>query len=146
MLIVKKLDTTEGGSIIFEVLTRTPFNGKSFELNRRDFSETFKSSANSMVNTNISNNKNDIYECINQLFIDKLLWWNYSINYIAPMYANVYESDSSTTASYRGLVEYKDEYDEKFDSDVFEFSKDFKFFRALFSTAKDREVKYEECI
>jgi len=149
MLFVKVKDNVrENDRIKFEVLTRSPFNGKNFELNKDIFSELFRCDKNAMINTNLCDNKDDVYECIDKTFMKKLTWWETVICVITPLYVNIYESKTkASTSDFHSLNEYKEDYKKDFKEDTFVFSKDFKFFRTFFNTTVEIErEKYERAL
>ena len=134
MLFVKIKNTTEE-NITFEVITRSPLNYKEFNLDRSFFNEVFASSKNDMINTNISNSKENIFKCINALFEKKLDYWLKNIVRITPVFEALYEKDNAISGDRYMMLELKDEYKKEMGGDGFTFNKDFIFFRSLFMTS-----------
>jgi len=121
--------------ITFEVLTRSALNYKEFTLDKYTFNEIFASSKLDMINTNISNDKANIYKCIDKTFETKLNYWVQNIKKITPLYISIYESGPPTSSNIYELDDHKTFYRGKFECDGFTFNRDFKFYRELFSTA-----------
>ena len=138
MLFVKTKETKEE-AITFEVLTRSPFNNKHFIMGMGQFEDLFRCSVEDMISPNNSNLKDDVFECIDKKFIDKLYWWNAHIKAISPLYSAVYEIEEfkASIETFSTLGDLKEVYSEELGEDAFIFSKDFKFFRSFFNSAKE---------
>lgn len=134
MLFVKIKNTTNEITT-FEVISRSPLNYMEFDLDRSEFNNVFASAKEDMINTNISNNKDNIFKCIDELFETKLIYWNQNLSKVAPIYKSIYEMDKGyKIGSVYELIEQEDIYKNEIKGD---FHKDFKFFRTLFRTAKE---------
>ena len=135
MLFVKTKEQEKDYEVIFEVITRSPFNARDFKMEKETFNDLFKCSAENMINTNVSNEKRDIFECIDPNFIAKLYWWNSNISIIADLYHKTYHTKD--IVGRLELSNYVKQYEQDMEENTFMFSKDFRTFKDLFNTAKE---------
>lgn len=132
---VKKNGETEN-VVVFEILTRSAFNGYDFEMNIDEFNNTFRYSENNRITPNISDDKSDVYECLERKFLAKMEWWNENINKVEKL------DNSGVFDDRYELMNIKDFYVEEFECSHFDFMKDRIYYNNLFNTS--RELVYEE--
>lgn len=139
MLFVKKEELSTQELVEFEVITRGPLTNKIFSMSEEIFDGVFSNKGHCQYEVDLGNAKEDIYNCIDKRFKKSLMWWNQNVVTITPLFENVYESEKSSTESFRKLSAWKNTFKEELGGDSFTFSNDFKFFRELFDTAKPIE-------
>jgi len=141
MLFVKTKEQEKDHEVIFEVITRSPFNNIDFKMEKEMFRNLFKCSDKAMINTNVSNGKSDIFECIDETFVTKLYWWNSNMVTITDLYEKVYDVKKYDMQKRLELDDYAENYALATSCDNFVFLKDFRFFETLFDTAKELSLE-----
>jgi hypothetical protein len=139
MLAVKvKNDIKKNEKVVFEVITRSPFNGYNFEMEADIFKSMFSCENKAVIQKNETNKKENIYSCSSHKFPKKLEWWNKNIYEVAFLHKEVYSSKEESILKAQQLdmfntymFQYKEDLGETYPV----FLKDLKLFSQLFDSS-----------
>ena len=145
MLFVKTKETEKENTTSFEVLTRSPFKGYTFDLPTQEFKGYFAYVNDPSLNTDSSefareDNEENVYICVDKKFYSKMLWWELNVNSMMRLYHKVYSSDiDHTLADCISLDTLRNEYADKFNVEIHKVSAEMTHFDSFFNTAREVE-------
>lgn len=140
MMVVKvKNDIKKNDNVRFEILSRNPLNNHNFVINKDIFNKLFTCAKNDMILKNTTEAKDDIYNCVETAFPEKIAWWNKNIFEVDHLHTILFSKTPNKNTSIDMLDMFNTllaGYTDGFGSTYPDFLKEMHFFKEMFDSGQ----------